>query len=198
MQNNYSIKSDKDFSNEIFDYAQLQDVFFKDGTFTNIDKSFGSLVQDSKGNVFFDTRIYSGKPPWGHNHPIVARYKNVDIYQLVTDFEKLTNSNDIIIKKLRAYNDIVLTKGKRLEALEFQIRDFFKNEEVDVENLTVSFSFDDMNKVSSLCSTNCLLITEENFKEETLFFDIMTAITDQQLKSCLNRIKKVYKGIRCS
>jgi hypothetical protein len=197
-QKTYSKKSDDDFSKEIFRCAQLKRASSVDDNFGSIINSFGSLLQDSKGNIFFDTRIYSGKPSWGHNHPIVVRYKDVKIAEVVNDFEKDQNLDSILIKQLKNYEEIVLIKGNRKNEIIEIIKNYFLGDKVILENLTLSFIFQDKEKALRLSSQNCLLISNENFQDLMISFDIMTAITNDQLISCLSGIKKVYEGVACS
>lgn len=209
----YDAVDDIQFSDAIFKFSKLRSPSSTKKAFSNIKLSFGSLVEDENGNVFYDARVCSEKPPWGHNHPILLRYSNYNLPYLIAQYniklkekenhnKKTYESNlstivDPIISKLLKYHELVLVKGNRLSQIELLLKENLKVQGIKIDRLSFSFNFKDKSLTLRLCEENCILINEKNFINNRVNFNISSAITNEQIEDFSKRINNIFQGNLC-
>lgn len=198
MQDTYSTKTDEEFSRDLLQHSKLRQIKYIAEDFAGITRAFGSLIEDQNKNCFYDTRSYFYKPEWGHNLPILVRYKNIDIQKIYHEFKTNNLKDNTINDQLEKYYKVVLKEGGRIANIEKQISNTFKETNISVDSLMISFPYLDKDKVFRESLQSCLLINDKNFFDDKVHYYLTHAITDEQLNDCLSKIKNIYQGSLCS
>lgn len=66
-------KEDQEFSEKLLDLTTFKFAHKASIDFDTIIKANGPFVADSNTNVFYDLRLQSEKPFWGHQHPLIIK-----------------------------------------------------------------------------------------------------------------------------
>jgi hypothetical protein len=80
-KNNIELDS---FSQQVFSTNHLRKPFFHSIKFAEIINALGPLIEDQNGNIFYDLRLSSNKPFWGHSLPLTLKYVFKNEYELPT------------------------------------------------------------------------------------------------------------------
>lgn len=111
------------FSESILSKKHLKKACFISSDVSEIINSRGPFVEDDKGNIFFDLRLNSQKPFWGHALPIVLKYDFHNEVEPQLDSITFHNLNQTLNpKKSYIVKDIFFSDGqlipKELEEFE--------------------------------------------------------------------------------